>query len=115
MYTQGHMSLWDYHQQCLIAYDNKYNRVKNENNNKTEIKTQKRGTFNLYVKFLKSIFDSGTAISLSEIRDLRNDKDKINIVNSEVMTLQGPDPGSGPVGLVPPLKINWTFKDLMTT
>ena len=65
---------------CLTAYVNKYNRVTNENNNRTEVQTSKRGTFNLYVQFLKSVFDSGATISFSEIRNMINDKHKINIV-----------------------------------
>ena len=75
-----------YHRVCLPAYVNKYDRATNENNDKTQVKSTKRDTFNLYVEFLKSIFDSGTAISLSEIRDMINDEHDINIVNSEVKT-----------------------------
>ena len=58
----------------------------NENNNKTEVKTTKRDTFNLYVQFLKSVFDSGTAISFIEIKDIINNEHEKNIVNSEVKT-----------------------------
>ena len=58
----------------------------NENNNKTEVKTTKRDTFNLYVQFLKSVFDSGTPISFIEIKDIINNEHEKNIVNSEVKT-----------------------------
>ena len=58
----------------------------NENNDKAEVKTTKRDTFNLYVQFLKSVFDSGTAISFIEIKDIINNEHEKNIVNSEVKT-----------------------------
>ena len=71
---------------CLPAFVNKYNRATNENNNKTEVKTTKSDTFNLYVQFFKSLVDSGTAVSLCEIRDMINHEHEINIVNFEVKT-----------------------------
>lgn len=58
-----------YHQVYLPAYVN--NRTTNKNNNKTEVKATERDTFNLYLQFFKSLFDSG--ISISEIRDMIND------------------------------------------
>ena len=74
-----------FHRVRLPDYFNKYNRVTNKNNNKIA-KTTKRDTFNLYAHFLKSVFHTGTVISLSEIRDMINDEHKINIANSAVKT-----------------------------
>ena len=39
----------------------------------------------MYIDFLQTIFDAGTAISLSEIRGMINDESNINIINSEVI------------------------------
>ena len=48
------------------------------------MKPTKRDTFILYIDFLQTISDVGTAISLSKIRDMINDESNINIINSEV-------------------------------
>ena len=83
MCTQGYMTCRIL-VKCLPAHVNKYNIVTNENNNKAEIKTTKRDIFSLYIHFLKSVFDKGTAISLSEIRDIINDEHEINTANSRL-------------------------------
>ena len=64
-----------YHRVCLPDYVNKYNRPANENNNKTEVKTTKTGTFNLYVQG-----NSGNTISPGEIRDMISGEYKINLI-----------------------------------
>ena len=73
-----------YHRTCLPLYINKYHRAKTKIETSNIIKPTKRDTFILYIDFLQTIFDAGTAISLSEIRDLINDESNINIINSEV-------------------------------
>ena len=69
-----------YHRSCLPSYINKYHRAKTNN----IIKPTKRDTFILYIDFLQTMFDAGTAISLSDIRDMINDESYINIINFEV-------------------------------
>ena len=46
--------------------------------------TTKRDVFNRHIKFIKDIIDQGSGISLSDIRDMINDLEDININNSEV-------------------------------
>ena len=73
-----------YHRTCLPSYINKYHQAKTKKETSNIIKPTKRDTFILYIDFLQTIFDAGTAISLSEIRDMINDGSNINIINSEV-------------------------------
>ena len=72
-----------YRRTCLPSYINKYYRAKTKKETYNIVKPTKRHTFILYIDFLQTIFDAGTAISLSEIRDIINDESNINI-NSEV-------------------------------
>ena len=73
-----------YHRTCLPSYINKYHPVKRKKKTSNIIKPTKRDTFILYTNFLQTIFDAGTAISLSEISDMINDESNISIINSEV-------------------------------
>ena len=73
-----------HHRTCLPSYINKYYRAKTKKESSNIIKPTKRGTFILYIDFLQTVFDAGTAISLSEIKDMINDESTINIINSEV-------------------------------
>ena len=73
-----------YHRTCLPSYINKYHPVKRKKKTSNIIKPTKRDTFILYTNFLQTIFDAGTAISLSEIRGMINDESNINIIKSEV-------------------------------
>ena len=72
-----------YHHICLPSYINKYHRAKTKKETSNIIKPTKRDAFILYIDFLKTIFDAGTAIPLSKIRDIINDESNINIINSE--------------------------------
>ena len=72
-----------YHRICLPSYINKYHRAKTKKETSNIIKPTKRDAFILYIDFLKTIFDAGTAIPLSKIRDIINDESNINIINSE--------------------------------
>ena len=76
-----------YPRTCLPSYINKYYWVKTKKETSNIIKPTKRDTFVLYIDFLRTIFDVGTAISLSKIRDMINDESNINIINSEVKNL----------------------------
>ena len=73
-----------YHRTCLPSYINKYHRANTKKETSNIIKPTKRDTFILCIDFLQTIFDAGSAISLSKIRDKINDESNINIVNSEV-------------------------------
>ena len=73
-----------YHLTCLSSYINKYHRAKAKKETPNITKPTKRDTFILYIDFLQTIFDAGTPISLSEIRDMINHESNIHIINSEV-------------------------------
>ena len=69
-----------YHCTCLPSYINKYHRTKT----KKETSNIQKEIFILYIDILQTIFNAGTTIFLSEIRDMINDESNINIINSEV-------------------------------
>ena len=74
-----------YHQPCLAAYIQKCKRATNTLNKfNTSTKVTKRNIFDLHLNFVKEVIGGGSGISLSEIRDMINDKENININNSEV-------------------------------
>ena len=50
------------------------------------LKTTKRHIFENYKEFIKEIIDSGSGISLSDIRDMLNEKEEIVFNNSEIKT-----------------------------
>ena len=72
-----------YHCTCLPPYINKYHRTKTKKET-SNIKPTKRDIFILYIDILQTIFDAGTTIFQSEIRDMINDECNINMINSEV-------------------------------
>ena len=73
-----------YHHSCLAAYIQKYKRSINSNQRENVMTITKRDVFNRHIKFIKDIIDQGSGISLSDIRDMINDLEDININNSEV-------------------------------
>ena len=75
-----------YHSSCFSSYILKYKRATNPSQSEIAINTTKRDVFNFHIDFIESIIDRGSGISLSEIRDMVNDKDDVNITNSEVKT-----------------------------
>ena len=48
------------------------------------LKTTKRHKFENYKEFIKEIIDSGSGISLSDIRDMLNEKEEFVFNNSEI-------------------------------
>jgi hypothetical protein len=75
-----------YHSSCFSSYILKYKRATNPSQGELVINTTKRDVFKRHIDFVNNIIDQGSGISLSEIRDMVNDKDGINITNSEVKT-----------------------------
>ena len=74
-----------YHSSCLSGCILKYQRLKSTASKSNSQKTRKRDVFNKYLQFIKDVvIDRGSAISLSQIRGMVNEKDDINIHNVEV-------------------------------
>ena len=74
-----------YHHACLSDYIHKYNwaiSVKESD----PIRVTKKKIFECYINFIRDVMESGSGISLNDIRDTINDKETIFITNSEVKT-----------------------------
>ena len=50
------------------------------------VRVTKKKIFERYINFIRDVIESGSGISLNDIRDMINDKETIFITNSEVKT-----------------------------
>ena len=73
-----------YHSNCLTKYIQKFNSAKSSSLPKNEKQTGKRLVFQHYVKFIEEVISRGKGITLTEIRDMINTKEDIDIKNNEV-------------------------------
>ena len=74
-----------YHRACLSAYIQKYKRAISVKES-GPIRVTKKKIFERYINFIRDPIESGSGISLNDIRDMINDKETIFITNSEVKT-----------------------------
>ena len=72
-----------YHHACLSAYIQKYKRAISVKES-GPIRFTKKKIFECYINFIRDVIESGSGISLNDIRDMINDKETIFISNSEV-------------------------------
>ena len=76
-----------YHHSCLSSYIKKHKRaLQAQEKGFHYLKTTKRQIFENYKEFIKEIIDSGSGISLSDIRDMLNEKEEFVFNNSEIKT-----------------------------
>ena len=76
-----------YHSNCLTKYIQKFNSAKSSSLPKNEKQTGKRLVFQHYVEFIEEVISRGNGITLTEIRDMINTKEDIDIKNNEVKSL----------------------------
>ena len=70
------------HKSCISGYKVKF---KNNMDDKLVSKQpKKRDIFSKYITFIKTIFENGNGISLSELRDMLNQNEKVVFNNSEI-------------------------------
>ena len=74
-----------YHHTCLSAYIQKYKRAISVKES-GPIRFTKKKIFECYINFIRDVIESGSGISLNDIRDMINDKETIFITNLEVKT-----------------------------
>ena len=74
-----------YHHACLSAYIQKYKRAISVKES-GPIRFTKKKIFECYINFIRDVIESGSGISLNDIRDMINDKETIFITNLEVKT-----------------------------
>ena len=78
-----------YHHSCLSSYIQKHKRASQAQEKGSHyLKTTKRHIFESYKEFIKEIIDSGSGISLPDIRDMLNEKEEFVFNNSEIQTIQ---------------------------
>ena len=76
-----------YHHSCLSSYIQKHKRaLQAQEKGSHYLKTTKRHIFENYKEFIKAIIDSGSGISLSDIRDMLNEKEEFVFNNYEIKT-----------------------------
>ena len=76
-----------YHHSCLSSYIQKHKRaLQAQEKGSHYLKTTKRHIFENYKEFIKEIINSGSGISLSDIRDMLNEKEGFVFNNSEIKT-----------------------------
>ena len=74
-----------YHHSCLSSYIQKHKRaLQAQEKGSHYLKTTKRHIFENYKEFIKEIIDSGSGISLSDIRDMLKEKEEFVFSNSEI-------------------------------
>ena len=76
-----------YYHSCLSSYIQKHKRaLQAQEKGSHYLKTTKRHIFENYKEFIKEIIDSGSGISLYDVRDMLNEKEEFVFNNSEMKT-----------------------------
>ena len=73
-----------YHVNCFAKYIQRFKIANAPSVPKSKEQTGKRFIFQNYIKFIDEVITRGNAITLSEIRDMINTNEDINIKNNEV-------------------------------
>ena len=73
-----------YHSNCLIKYIQKSNSAKSSSLPKSEKQTGERLVCQHYMEFIEEVISRGNGITLTEIRDMINTKEDIDIKNKKV-------------------------------